>query len=195
MAGLSFLWRRGVPSCLPALVGTILFTGCVSPGEPFRAGSQPGEIVHQDSSFSFPARIGSFARVSGRQYDPKGRDISVGYNGDIPVVVTVYVYPRSGRTLEADLVRQSAEVLAAYPGSELLGTRSVVVSPQGIAARAVSFGFLANFRGEQQQMYSELVLAQSGSRFVKYRITYPVSLTDLAAEDSSKFLQHFAWPP
>lgn len=169
--------------------------GCASPGQPFRAGSLPGEIVHRDSSFTFPPRIGSFVRASGYQYDPMGKDISVGYNGDIPVVVTVYVYPTSGRSLEADLVRQSAEVLATYPDCELLGTRSVVVTPQSVAARAVSFAFLANFRGERQQMYSELVLAQRGSRFVKYRITYPASLADLAVEDSSRFLQHFAWPP
>lgn len=180
---------------LAALGAALFLAACASaPVQPFRPGTLPGEIIHPDSGFHFPARIGSFARVAGHQYDAQGRDISVGYNGDIPAVVTVYVFPAGGQDLQAALVDQSADVLTAYPDAQVVDRRTVQVTPGEISAESVSFAFSAMFHGRQQPVHSELVLAQHGERFVKYRITYPVDLADLAAEDSSKFLQHFSWP-
>ena len=85
-------------------------------------------------------------------------------------------------------------MLTAYPDAQVVDRRTVQVTPGEISAESVSFAFSAMFHGRQQPVHSELVLAQHGERFVKYRITYPVDLADLAAEDSSKFLQHFSWP-
>lgn len=166
----------------------------LSSPQPFREGILPGELVHKDSGIAFPSRLGSFLRVTGNQYDDQGRDISVGYNGDIPVVVTVYVYPTEGRSLEADLVQQSAVVLDAHPGATVLEHRKVQVTPEDVDASLVSFEFSADFYGKQQSLHSQLVLARLGERFVKYRITYPVAIADIAAEDSTRFLHHFAWP-
>lgn len=180
---------------LVTLAGALV-TACASLPHPapFKAGELPGELVHADSGFHFPARIGSFARVSGHQYDAAGRDVSVGYNGDIPSVVTVYVFPAAGEDIEAALVAQSADVLAAYPGAQVVDRRRVQVSPADVSAEAVSFRFSAMFQGKEQPLLSELVLARHGERFIKYRITYPVALADLAGDDSGKFLQHFRWP-
>lgn len=173
----------------------LLLAGCASkPPQPFKAGVLPGELVHGDSGFHFPARVGSFARFAGHQYDARGRDVSVGYNGDIPSVVTVYVFPAGDADLEAALVAQSADVLNAYPGAQVVERRRVQVSPDDVSAESVSFAFSAMFQGKEQPLRSELVLARHGERFVKYRITYPAAIADIAGEDSSKFLQHFAWP-
>jgi hypothetical protein len=184
-----------------ALAALVLLAACATPRpvigpsvEPFRAGNEPGELIHKDSGFAFPARIGSFARFQGYQYDHRGRDISVGYNGDIPSVVTVYVFPTEGKDLEAALTSQSAGVLAAYPDAKVLERKTVHVTPEDISAESVSFAFSAEFAGKEQALHSELVLARVGDRFVKYRITYPERLADLAGSDSSKFLEHFAWP-
>jgi hypothetical protein len=58
----------------------------------------------------------------------------------------------------------------------------------------VSFAFSTLFFGKEQQLHSQLVLARYGDNFIKYRITYPAAIADLAGEDSSRFLQRFAWP-
>lgn len=177
------------------VVAALLLAACASSlVRPFRPGAVPGEIIHEDSGFTFPARIGSFARVSGFQYDASGRDISIGYDGDIPSMVTVYVYPAGNHDFESVLVSQSAQVLIAHPGARVTGRRTVHVTPAGVSAEAVSFSFSGNFQGRQQPLHSELVLARHGERFVKYRITYPAAVADLAGDDSSKFLQRFAWP-
>lgn len=182
-------------------IAALLVAACATPRvavqsspQPFRPGDLPGELVHKDSGIAFPSRIGSFLRVTGNQYDEQGRDISVGYNGDIPVVVTVYVYPAEGRTLEADLVEQSAVVLDAHPGATVLDHGKVQVTPEDVDAALVSFQFSADFYGKQQPLHSQLVLARLGERFVKYRITYPVAIADIATEDSTRFLHNFAWP-
>lgn len=177
------------------IIAALLLAACAPQlVQPFRPGAVPGELVHLDSGFAFPARIGSFARVTGFQYDRAGRDISIGYDGDIPSTVTVYVYPATSQDFESVLVAQSAQVLASYPGARVTGRRTVQVTPAGISAEAVSFSFSAVFQGSEQALHSELVLARHGERFIKYRITYPVAIADLGAEDSSRFLQRFAWP-
>src|SRR5690606_22411200 len=117
-------------------------------------GTLPGEIIHPDSGFHFPARIGSFARFAGHQYDAQGRDISVGYNGDIPSVVTVYVFPAGGRDLQSALLDQSADVLNACPDAQVVDRRTVQVTPGGISSESVSFAFSAMFRGRQQLVHS-----------------------------------------
>lgn len=182
-----------------ALCAVLLLPACAGVPQvrlepPFVVGMQPGELIHRDSGFHFPARIGSFARFTGYQYDAEGRDISVGYNGDIPSVVTVYVFPAGDEDLETALVQQSADVLIAYPGAQVTGRRKVQVTPEGIEAEAVSFSFSTMFHGTRQPVHSELVLARYGDRFVKYRITYPQEIADIAGEDSDKFLRHFDWP-
>lgn len=188
---------KGSSTRLSAVAATVLLAACAAappPAQPFRAGEAPGELIHADSGFAFPARLGSFARFQGHQYDDSGRDISVGYNGDIPSTVTVYVYPADGIDLDAALTTQSASVLAAYPGARVTGRRTVQVTPEEIPAVSVSFAFSAAFLGKEQPLHSELVLARFGDRFVKYRITYPETIADIAGEDSGKFLHYFAWP-
>lgn len=179
----------------PTVCAALLLVACATPApQPFRAGAKPGELVHKDSGFVFPSRIGPYLRSQAYQYDEQGRDISVGYNAEIPSAVTVYVYPAEGRTLESDLVTHSADIVAAYPGATIVDRRHVEVTPEGVAAEAVTFEFTSSFYGKQQPLHAELVLAQYGSRFVKYRITYPATLADLAGEDSGKFLHFFDWP-
>lgn len=177
-----------------AFVATLLLGACVTHPQPFRAGIHPGELVHKDSGFVFPPRIGTFLRSQAHQYDKDGRDISVGYNGEIPSAVTVYIYPAGGRTLESDLVTHSADIMTAYPGARILSRQHVEVTPDGLDAEAVSFAFTSTFLGKEQLLHADLVLARHGDRFVKYRITYPSTLADLAGEDSGKFLHYFAWP-
>jgi hypothetical protein len=186
---------RSTRQFVAVITTVLLLAACAStPPPPFEAGALPGELIHGDSGFHFPARVGSFARFTGHQYDAQGRDVSVGYNGDIPSVVTVYVFPAGSEDLESALVAQSADVLNAYPGAQVVERRSVQVSPADVNAELVSFAFSAVFQGKEQPLRSELVLARYGERFIKYRITYPAAIADLAAEDSGKFLQHFAWP-
>lgn len=199
------LWRSrnvivaSLTKSLAALSALLLLAGCAATpqaprGGPFHPGAQSGEIVHSDSGFHFPARVGSFVRFAGYQYDEEGRDISVGYDGEIPALVTVYVFPAGEEDLESELVEQSAEVLVSYPGAKVTGRRKVRVTPEGIEADAVSFAFSAKFRGVSQPVHSELVLARHDDRFIKYRITYPEEIADIAGEDSQKFLEHFDWP-
>jgi hypothetical protein len=157
--------------------------------------SPQAPLVHQSSGFSFPAQIGSFQREEATQYDRAGEDISVGYNNyTVPIVATVYVYPTNARSLATEFAARQAEVSQYHPATQLLGTSDVTVTPKHIAALSASYSFEDIFAGTSQLLLSELLVAQSGKRFVEYRFTYPASARAAALSEIARFEREFVWP-
>ena len=87
------------------LVGSaflVLLAGCrptVSPSGRQSIEVAPAETyTHAPSRFSFPPRVGNFAREAVTQYDREGLDVSVGYNlavgifgGGAPLIATYLI--------------------------------------------------------------------------------------------------------
>jgi hypothetical protein len=185
---------RSFVVALHGLIAAVLLAGCATPSTTFRQDSVSRSLIHQSSGFAFPERIGSFLRTDAVQYDRAGLDVSASYNGEIPAVITVYVYPTNGLALSAEVARRRAEVMAGHSGATLGGQRVVQVTPANIDAAVVMFTFQDNVGGKMQELSSELVLAQRDPWFIAYRITYPKSVADLASEDAGKFLKTLSWP-
>jgi hypothetical protein len=161
----------------------------------FTQSTPQAPLIHQKSRFVFPIQVGSFRRERPTQYDQAGEDISVGYNNySIPIAVTVYVYPAHARSLTAEFTSRQAEILHAHPGAQLVVTSNVTITPAKITALSASYTFEDRFAGAIQPLRSELLVAQSGERFVEYRVTYPVSMLTSAQNEIAEFEREFAWP-
>jgi hypothetical protein len=160
----------------------------------FGPGATADQIVHRASGFMFPIRIGLFRRVNTNQYDAAGEDVSVGYDAGVLIAATVYVYPAAGRAMEAEFASRRAEVMGVHKGASFVSERAVTVTPQHRKARAAFFTFSDVFKGSPQELESELVVAQSGARFVEYRFTYPAASADRASTEVAQFMESLAWP-
>jgi hypothetical protein len=170
-----------------------LLAACATP-TPFRQDATSHALVHQQSGFVFPERVGPYRRTDIIQYDTAGKDVSAGYVSDLPIAITVYVYPTMGLTMAAEIDKRRNEVLAGHTGGKTTGQRAVQVTPQSVEAHLSTFTYSDNFAGRRQELSSQLVLALRGSWFVAYRITYPESDADIASEDATMFLKTFPWP-
>jgi hypothetical protein len=179
---------------LAGVAVSLLLAACQSAPTAFGPGATPDQLVHRASRFSFPSRVGSFVRERAIQYDSSGQNVSVGYNAGLLIAATVYVYPAAGPPLGTEFASRRAEVSGGHPGASLVGQRTVTVTPRGVSARAASFSYTDIFAHTSQQLTSELVLAQHGNQFVKYRFTYPASHADRASTEINQFLRSLSWP-
>ena len=71
---------------------------------------------------------------------------------------------------------------------------SSVVTAKKVPALVGVFRYEDNLGGEVQPLQSTLMVAQTGTRFVKYRFTYPVSVSRQAIAEITKFTNAFRWP-
>ena len=183
---------------LLAVVGLALLAGCGTAqkkGPTFTQASEEAPLVHALSGFAFPERIGAFRRGPVLRYNNAGDDVSVGYDEDsAEIVATLYVYPTHGRTLEAEFAARQHEVSQAHPDAQLISSGNVAVTPKRISAPSASYTFAVEVAGGEQQLRSELLVAQAGNWFVEYRISYPAENQASAAAKIKTLLQKFAWP-
>lgn len=164
--------------------------------DPFvRPKDKDGALVHRYSRFSFPARLGRFQRVMPLQYDATGRDVSVGYNlGFPPTVVTIYVYPVGGATLEQEFARLQREVTGMHANPRLVDRGTTTVSPAKIRVLSAEYTYTERFAGRVQPVRSTLLVARRGGLFVEYRISYPAESAPVAGKPARQLTQDFAWP-
>jgi hypothetical protein len=161
----------------------------------FSAGSAPSAPwVHRDSGFSFPAEVAGFKRGRAIQYDGSGQDVSVAYDYlDPRIVVTFYVYPLGGLTLDQEFLRRQAEVKTVSPTAKLVSTGTTKVTPQGSPALIGTFSIPDSFI-DGQLAKSLLLVSQRGDRFIEYRISYPAAGGEKADHLAQRFLSDFSWP-
>lgn len=161
----------------------------------FSAGSTPSSPwVHRDSGFSFPAEVAGFKRGHAIEYDGSGQDVSVAYNYlDPRIIVTFYVYPLGGLTLDEEFLRRQNEVKTVSPSAKLVSTGTTKVSPQGLTALIGTYSIPNSFI-DGKLIKSLLLVGQRGDRFIEYRISFPVAGGDAASDLAQRFLADFSWP-
>lgn len=161
----------------------------------FSAGSTPSSPwVHRDSGFSFPAEVAGFKRGHAIQYDGTGQDVSAAYNYFDPrIVVTFYVYPLGGLTLDEEFLRRQKEVKTVSPTAKLVSSGTTKVTPQELPALIATFSIPDSFI-DGKLAKSLLLVGQRGDRFIEYRISFPAAGGDAATDLAMRFLAEFSWP-
>ena len=158
-------------------------------GEPWR---------HEPSGFVFPPDLVTFTRVSAYRYDDEGRNVSVGY-GDraLKIVMTAYVYPHAGQSLEAHFDRVMRDVKQVHPKAQVLSEGGWKQQQQGglaLSGRRAAFGFRVAIGGVEQDVVSEAYLLRHGGHFIKFRVTCPKERYEAAADRVARFLQALKAP-
>lgn len=164
---------------------------CQSPRQSFVQGSAPGSVAQVYSGVQFPERIGFFQIAQLAQYDHKGRDVSVGYQAGVLIAGTVYVYPRKGKSVQEEVAFRAAEIRRLHPGSKQISTGYVRVTPKNIKAERAKFLFPP--KAQEEWLESDLIVAQRGPFFVKYRFTYPLSHSTRAHAEVEQFCRTWDW--
>ena len=187
------------PSILLALLLLAGGGGFILPAAhagPFTGGPTLSDpLVHRASKFTFPAKFGSFQRALPQQYDAAGQDFSIAYDSLLPPVsVTVFVYPAAGRSLEDEFARRQNEITAVHPDARLLAHGPATLSPDRERALSASYRYRAVYGDVDQAVFSALLIARHGDRFVAYRVVYPETAKALASPAALKFEQAFPWP-
>lgn len=148
-----------------------------------RALEARGLFTHP-SGFEMPVRLGPFERVELLQYDEAGANLSAGYNavvGDppVPVVATVYVYPRRGRDLDRYFDQVLADVARSHHGAGPEFRASVLLAGRH-PGRYAFFGYAEPWGGVAQEIpvRSYVVLYAWEDYWVKWRATTPAPIGD-----------------
>jgi hypothetical protein len=143
------------------------------------------------SGVQFPENIGVFQIAQLSQYDRKGTDVSVGYQAGVLIAGTVYVYPRKGKSVQEEVASRAAEIRRLHPGSHQLGSDSLRLTPKNVKGARARFLFPAH--EQEESLESDLIVAQRGPLFVKYRFTYPVSHASRARAEVEQFCKTWDW--
>lgn len=196
-----------------------LFCGCETTNPARRESSSP-DFVHEFSKFSFPESVGAFHRVNIRKYDQQGRDVGVGYNSQLPIASTVYVYPGpkdfaltpspkladvSEALLEQHLQSCKHDIVRNHPDAKLLteGPFKITQGSNQFTGKQASFSINYRFGIQAQEAVTELYVFLlepstkffvTDRQFVKYRITYPIARKTEAAAEVKAFMTNLTWP-
>lgn len=205
----SVRWRLRV---LLIAMSTCVFTSCSYseiPGLRLLGPAGPDEkYVHDYSGFVFPNRIGHFVRVSMHNLDPIGGEISVVYNSDSGIMLTVYVYPtwRASVGTEKDPLEDHFQglkdmALRNSPGAQLTadGPSRVTQNEKSYSGRKAVMT-LEDFRAKATRSrkrpkgISELHVFRLGEYFIKYRIAYSEAIRSKAEKEIKDFMGALKWP-
>jgi hypothetical protein len=194
MSGASGAGARG-PAWAAALAfgaGLPLPAGAVAPGtraaspgllpEP-RALAAHGPFAHP-SGFEMPIKVGPFGRVELFQCGEAGVNLSAGYNAlvddpAVPVVATVYVYPRRGRDLDGHFDEVLDDVARGHDGARPEFRTSILLAGRH-PGRYAFFGYAEPWGGvaEDVPLRSYVVLYAWEDWWVKWRVTTPAPVSD-----------------
>lgn len=208
---LFFSVMRGLSVSL-AILSTWALISCIYseiPGfRPLEPGRSDGKYLHQYSDFVFPTKIGHFLRVSMNNLDPHGVEVSVVYNSDSGILLTVYVYPT--RRYSYDTGRDPLEehfrgvrdmAVRNSPDARLISDGPSRVKQNGksyTGRRAVmsleDFRAKATRSRKRPKGISELIIFRLGDFFIKYRITYSEAIEIKAEREINDFMSALRWP-
>lgn len=148
-------------------------------------GAPTGDFAHP-SGFRMPVQAGPFVRTALTQYDAAGQDVSAGYNvivgseRPLPIVATLYVYPRRGnRDLDAYFDQLLSDIGGRHGGARPEFRKNIVLR-SGHVGRYAIFGYAEPWGGlrEPIPLRSYLVVYPWGSWWVKWRATTPAPIDD-----------------
>jgi hypothetical protein len=144
-----------------------------------------GDFVHPATRFPMPERVGPFERIGVTQYDQAGWNLSAGYNAmlgettPLPVVATVYVYPRrAGDELDAYFEELLAEIAGSHGGALPEFRKNIEFGGGRLVGRYAIFGYAEPWGGLTREvpLRSYLVLYPWKTWWVKWRVTSPAPI-------------------
>ena len=207
----SFSFTRGL-SVLVTAVSACLFISCIHsqiPGmRPLEAGGSDDRYVHEFSNFVFPKQIGHFLRLNMHNNDRDGRDISVEYNSDTGIVLTVQVYPARRSSLETgkDPLEEHFQgtkgtALRNSPGAQLIseGPARLVQNGKSYSGK-MAVMTMEDFRAKAKPSrkrpkgISELRVFRLGEHFIRYRMAYTEAIRGKAEKEIKDFMSALKWP-
>jgi hypothetical protein len=161
----------------------------------------------------FPPSVGYFQRGKVTQYEPREKDVGVGYNLHsirYQVTITVYVYPAKVISIGSpdDVV---AATYAPVRKSQFEGVKAAITDlhPDAVLVSEgpttmkqdqtdhpglkATFEYKGPFFGREQELGTRAYLFNYGKWFVKYRITYPKDAEEMALSRIEDFMAKFKW--
>ena len=170
-------------------------TGCMSISPGF-ALDDDDVIVHIYSGSRFPKENGAFLRVFAVPFDDSAFDIGVGYEAktDFNAVLSVFVYPSEGKSLESELSRVSSDIKEVTPEAHSIETWEVSWFDPPATGKAVLFAFEGDFFEKTANLLSELQLYAIGEWFVLVRMTTETNSRDQAVEEMEDLLPRITGP-
>jgi len=174
-----------------------LSTSSLRAANPFEA-LPDGGIRHTFSGFIFPKSIGDFERISTKQFNDEGSDVSAGYNAG-PVVATVYAYPAPADASPEAFAREwdskRSEVFQGHQGVVAVSDTAATVTQGGkqFAGRRAVFSFRDSFQGARRDLKSQLLVFRDGPVFIEYRITYPLDDAEAAEKQIELLIREWSW--
>jgi hypothetical protein len=146
--------------------------------------------LHKAAGFTCPASTSQARRVSVRQYDDAGRDVSCGFQLASGATITVYFYPLGDSSADHAYsatkasIRSITAVLSEGPFSIGHGS-SRVEGRRGV--------FTVRFENAPQvpPLRSEVFVGQRGQALVKVRTTFAHGSGEKAVKAAEEFLRAF----
>jgi hypothetical protein len=171
----------------------LLLVGCRGVPIGFRL-DRSGDYVHIHSGMRFPRTVGSFVRVGAHPFDGAGYDVGVDYDLMVPfkVIITVFVYPSEGKTLEAGFERVVREIGEARK-SVVERSRLEIQHRHGgksFSSRSIVFTHIER----EVVLYGIAHLFKYGSWFILYRITCEPQNQAETKELVEIFMKTLSWP-
>ena len=207
----SFSVVRGLGSRL-AVLSTWALISCthseISGFRPLGPAGSDDKYVHEFSNFVFPKQIGNFIRVSLQNLDPYGREVSVIYNSDSGIMLTVYVYPTTQLSLETekDPLEEhfrgvKGVALRNSPGAKLVSEGSARLVQNGKSySGKMAVMTMEDFRAKAKPSrkrpkgISELRVFRLGEHFIRYRMAYTEAIRGKAEKEIKDFMSALKWP-
>lgn len=166
-----------------------------------------GTYTHQATGVQFPEEFVPFVRVSIHEYDTAGDNVGIGYNLHSfrePTILTVYLYPGWSPSqdrpaappdvlLEEHYQGALVTILASHRDSKIISQEPFVLRQSGQTLRGgrAVVQFEEDFAGHEQVCSSCLYLFYYDNWFIKYRMTCPAAVYDLAQQYIEQFVLDF----
>ncbi len=154
-------------------------------------------LTHRPTGIVFPLEVAGLVRAAETTLDAKAGEVSVPYLLDGPegrLSIAVYLLPAGDDTAEDHFRAALNAALDRLPDARRLSAGFQRVShTKGEAAGHHSL-FSYEDTASQTPFLGQLYVFQVGTTIIKYRISYPASMTDIAAEHVPAYLEAFDWP-
>ncbi len=178
---------------LAIVLVTLSLASCVTTQNHYPRNVQASGPYKQElSGITFPDQVHGFNRVSITAFDPKAKDIGVGYNHNAKkIALTLYSYPapkvmsfgspqhvidEAKRNLFIGAYERSKQdILNAHPNGDLVSESRFAFQQNARKYSGLhsSFRYHQNHAGTYQEVLSHLYLFQVDELLLKYRVTYP----------------------
>lgn len=162
-----------------------------------RGGGYPAEITGLGESSNFPISAAGYTRGKMFMYEPGMKNHSVAYDiyeQQIQNAATLYFY--EAQLGFAELFQaEKQQIIASHPGAVLLREALTTLNKGGVSyqGQAATFSFSSVFAGQQQQVFSQLILVAHPKRFFKLRSTAPIAQANAVELKNQQLLEAVNW--